>query len=82
MIPPEEVLSSDAKKRLAVLQRFTELGAGFNIASHDLEIRGAGDLLGAKQSGAIAAVGFETYTAMLELRETVIRHCGGDDFWV
>ncbi|MGZ3404916.1 MAG: transcription-repair coupling factor, partial [Polyangia bacterium] len=66
MIPPEEALSSDAKKRLAVLQRFTELGAGFQIASHDLEIRGAGDLLGAKQSGAIAAVGFETYTTMLE----------------
>jgi transcription-repair coupling factor (superfamily II helicase) len=66
LIPPEEVLGSDAKKRLAVLQRFTELGAGFNIASHDLEIRGAGDLLGAKQSGAIAAVGFDTYTAMLE----------------
>jgi transcription-repair coupling factor (superfamily II helicase) len=66
LIPPEETLGSDAKKRLAVLQRFTELGAGFQIASHDLEIRGAGDLLGAKQSGAIAAVGFETYTAMLE----------------
>jgi transcription-repair coupling factor (superfamily II helicase) len=66
MIPPEESLGSDAKKRLAVLQRFTELGAGFQIASHDLEIRGAGDLLGAKQSGAIAAVGFETYTSMLE----------------
>ena len=66
MIPPEETLGADAKKRLAVLQRFTELGAGFQIASHDLEIRGAGDLLGAKQSGAIAAVGFETYTAMLE----------------
>jgi len=66
MIPPEESLGSDAKKRLAVLQRFTELGAGFNIASHDLEIRGAGDLLGAKQSGAIAAVGFDAYTQMLE----------------
>src|SRR5947207_13184501 len=55
LIPPEDSLSSDAKKRLPVLQRFTELGAGFQIASHDLEIRGAGDLLGAKQSGAIAA---------------------------
>ncbi|HEX4456441.1 MAG TPA: transcription-repair coupling factor, partial [Polyangia bacterium] len=66
IIPNEEGLGADAKKRLAVLQRFTELGAGFNIASHDLESRGAGDLLGAKQSGAIAAVGFETYTAMLE----------------
>jgi transcription-repair coupling factor (superfamily II helicase) len=66
LIPPEDSLGSDAKKRLAVLQRFTELGAGFQIASHDLEIRGAGDLLGAKQSGAIAAVGFETYTSLLE----------------
>jgi transcription-repair coupling factor (superfamily II helicase) len=66
MIPPEESLSGEAKARLAVLQKFTELGAGFQIASHDLEIRGAGDLLGAKQSGAIAAVGFETYTAILE----------------
>ena len=63
LVPPEEHRSTrDAKQRLAVLQRFTELGAGFQIASHDLEIRGAGELLGAKQSGAIAAVGFETYT--------------------
>jgi transcription-repair coupling factor (superfamily II helicase) len=67
LLPTEQsALSGEAKARLAVLQRFTELGAGFQIASHDLEIRGAGDLLGAKQSGAIAAVGFETYTAILE----------------
>jgi transcription-repair coupling factor (superfamily II helicase) len=66
LIPPEDSLTPDAKQRLQVLQRFTELGAGFQIASHDLEIRGAGDLLGAKQSGLIAAVGFETYTALLE----------------
>ena len=66
LIPPESTLSSEAKQRLAVLQKFTELGAGFQIASHDLEIRGAGDLLGAKQSGTIAAVGFELYTQMLE----------------
>jgi transcription-repair coupling factor (superfamily II helicase) len=67
LIPGEEAgLSGDAKARLAVLQRFTELGAGFQIASHDLELRGAGDLLGARQSGAIAAVGFETYTQLLE----------------
>ncbi len=67
LVPSEEaVLSADAKSRLAVLQKFTELGAGFQIASHDLELRGAGDLLGARQSGAIAAVGFETYTALLE----------------
>jgi transcription-repair coupling factor (superfamily II helicase) len=66
LIPPEDALTHEAKQRLQVLQRFTELGAGFQIASHDLEIRGAGDLLGAKQSGLIAAVGFETYTALLE----------------
>jgi transcription-repair coupling factor (superfamily II helicase) len=66
LIPPEDSLTQEAKQRLAVLQRFTELGAGFQIASHDLEIRGAGDLLGQKQSGAIAAVGFETYTQILE----------------
>ncbi len=66
LVPAEAALSSEAKQRLAVLQKFTELGAGFQIASHDLEIRGAGDLLGAKQSGTIAAVGFELYTQMLE----------------
>jgi transcription-repair coupling factor (superfamily II helicase) len=80
LIPTDEgALTHDAKSRLQVLQRFTELGAGFQIASHDLEIRGAGDLLGAKQSGAIAAVGFETYTAILEeavasLRGEAIHH--------
>src|SRR5207244_6950802 len=66
LIPPEAGMSTEAKQRLAVLQKFTELGAGFQIASHDLEIRGAGDLLGAKQSGQIAAVGFEMYTQLLE----------------
>ena len=66
LIPPAETLSVDAKRRLEALQRFSELGAGFNIASHDLEIRGAGDLLGAKQSGMISQVGFEQYTAILE----------------
>ena len=66
LVPPMESMTSEAKQRLAVLQRFSELGAGFQIASHDLEIRGAGDLLGTKQSGTIAAVGFELYTRMLE----------------
>ncbi len=79
LIPPEDSLSTEAKQRLAVLQKFTELGAGFQIASHDLEIRGAGDLLGGKQSGMIAAVGFETYTQILaeavgELRGEPIHH--------
>ena len=59
-------MTPEAKQRLAVLQRFTELGAGFQIASHDLEIRGAGELLGERQHGAVAAVGFETYARILE----------------
>lgn len=59
-------LSDEAKKRLEVIQRFVELGSGFNIASHDLEIRGGGNLLGAEQSGQVAAVGFDLYTELLE----------------
>jgi transcription-repair coupling factor (superfamily II helicase) len=66
LVPPLESLSSEAKQRLQVLQRFTELGAGFQVASHDLEIRGAGDLLGAQQSGQIGAVGFDMYVKILE----------------
>ena len=66
VVPPEKGMSTEARQRLAVLQRFTELGAGFQIASHDLEIRGAGELLGQKQSGALASVGFETYSQILE----------------
>ncbi len=65
LIPSPAKLTEEARRRLETLQRFSDLGAGFQIASHDLEIRGAGELLGAKQSGSIAAVGFETYTAML-----------------
>ena len=49
-----------------MLQQFTELGAGFSIASHDMEIRGAGNLLGPDQSGSIAAIGFDLYTQLLE----------------
>ncbi len=66
VVPPEHKLASDARQRLAVLQRFTELGAGFQIATHDLEIRGAGELLGARQSGALVAVGFDAYAQLLE----------------
>jgi transcription-repair coupling factor (superfamily II helicase) len=69
MVPGDRVLSEDARKRLAALREFTDLGAGFRIAARDLEIRGAGNLLGAEQSGHIAAVGIETYLKMLE--ETV-----------
>jgi transcription-repair coupling factor (superfamily II helicase) len=66
VVPPLESLTPEAKQRLEVLQRFTELGAGFQIAQHDLEIRGAGELLGARQSGQIAAVGFDMYSKILE----------------
>jgi transcription-repair coupling factor (superfamily II helicase) len=59
-------VTKDAQKRLEVLQRFSELGAGFKIASHDLEIRGAGNLLGKDQSGQIEAVGFELYSELLD----------------
>jgi len=66
LVAPEEGLTPEATERLSVLQRFTELGAGFSVSAHDLEIRGAGELLGGKQSGAIAAIGFEAYTRILE----------------
>lgn len=66
LIPAEGAVTEDAKRRLEVIQRFVELGSGFNIASHDLEIRGGGDLLGPQQSGHIAAVGFDLYTELLE----------------
>src|SRR5688500_1241343 len=66
LVPAPDKLTDEARRRLEALQRFTELGAGFHIASQDLEIRGGGELLGNKQSGAIAAVGFETYVRMLE----------------
>jgi transcription-repair coupling factor (superfamily II helicase) len=79
LVPSPEHLTDDARRRLEALQRFTELGAGFQIASADLEIRGGGELLGAKQSGSIAAVGFEQYLRMLEeavaeLRGAPIHH--------
>ncbi|HTJ41120.1 MAG TPA: transcription-repair coupling factor [Kofleriaceae bacterium] len=66
LVPAPDKLTDEARRRLEALQRFTELGAGFHIASQDLEIRGGGELLGAKQSGSIAAVGFETYVRLLD----------------
>jgi transcription-repair coupling factor (superfamily II helicase) len=66
VVPEERKMTPEAKARLSVLQRFTELGAGFQVATHDLEIRGAGELLGERQHGAVAAVGFETYAKILE----------------
>ncbi|WP_248361537.1 transcription-repair coupling factor [Anaeromyxobacter oryzae] len=66
LVPARRPVTKDAQKRLEVLQRFSELGAGFKIASHDLEIRGAGNLLGKDQSGQIEAVGFELYNELLD----------------
>jgi len=66
LVPPGAPLSDDARRRLRVLQEFSDLGAGFRIAAKDLEIRGAGSLLGAEQSGHIESVGFETYVRLLE----------------
>jgi transcription-repair coupling factor (superfamily II helicase) len=66
LVPARRPVTKEAQKRLEVLQRFSELGAGFQIASHDLEIRGAGNLLGKDQSGQIEAVGFELYSELLD----------------
>lgn len=66
LIPSFEGITKDAMKRLKILQEMEELGSGFRLAIHDLEIRGAGDLLGKKQSGHINEVGLELYTQMLE----------------
>jgi transcription-repair coupling factor (superfamily II helicase) len=66
LVPSDRVLSGDARKRLAAIQEFSDLGAGFRIAAKDLEIRGSGNILGGEQSGEIAAVGFEMYTKLLE----------------
>ncbi len=65
LYPPARQLTPEAEKRLETIRDFTQLGAGFQIALRDLEIRGAGDILGAEQSGSIAAVGFELYCQML-----------------
>ena len=70
LVPEEAALPSEAQKRLKALMEFTELGSGFKIAFHDLQIRGAGNLLGQAQSGQLAEVGYELY---LELLEEAIR---------
>ncbi|HIM24696.1 MAG TPA: transcription-repair coupling factor, partial [Rhodospirillales bacterium] len=76
-LPPGRVLSAAAEKRLEVMQTLDTLGAGFSLASHDLDIRGAGNLLGGEQSGHIREVGIELYQQMLE--EAVAEARGLDD---
>ena len=63
--PPDELLSADARRRLRAIEEFSDLGSGFNIAMQDLDIRGAGNLLGAEQSGFVADIGFETYQKIM-----------------
>ncbi len=76
--PPYSAMTEDARKRITALEQFSELGSGFNIAMKDLEIRGAGDLLGGEQSGFINEIGFDTYQKILneaieELKENEFR---------
>ena len=76
IIPDDSYLTEEAQKRLEVLYEFTELGSGFRVARYDLEIRGAGNLLGASQSGHIKAVGYDLY---MELMQKAIRESKGEE---
>jgi transcription-repair coupling factor (superfamily II helicase) len=76
LIPPEDNLSPVAKKRLAAIKEFSDLGSGFRVAALDLEIRGAGSLLGGEQSGHIETVGFEMY---MKLLEEAVRELKGEE---
>jgi transcription-repair coupling factor (superfamily II helicase) len=75
LIPQGALLSPDALKRLQVIRELTDPGSGFHIASHDLEIRGSGNILGVSQSGHVAAVGYEMY---IDLMESTIREMRGE----
>jgi transcription-repair coupling factor (superfamily II helicase) len=75
LVPSKEILNENARKRLKAIEDFSDIGSGFQIAMRDLDIRGAGDILGAEQSGFINEIGFEMYQkilneAMIELKET------------
>jgi transcription-repair coupling factor (superfamily II helicase) len=76
LVPPETSLSAVAKKRLAAIREFSDLGSGFRVAALDLEIRGAGNLLGGQQSGHIEAIGFELY---MKLLDQAVRELKGED---
>ncbi len=84
LAPPVSVLTDEARKRLKAIEEFSELGSGFNIAMRDLDIRGAGNILGAEQSGFISEIGFEMYQrildeAILELKETDFKELYSDE---
>ena len=76
LVPPTDSLSPIARKRLAAIREFSDLGSGFRVAALDLEIRGAGNLLGGEQSGQIEAVGFDMY---MKLLEETIKQLKGED---
>ncbi|MGE0447885.1 MAG: TRCF domain-containing protein, partial [Vicinamibacterales bacterium] len=76
LIPPEQSLTPVARKRLAAIREFSDLGSGFRVAALDLEIRGAGNLLGGEQSGQIDSVGFEMY---MKLLDETIKELKGED---
>ena len=76
LVPPQDSLSPVARKRLAAIREFSDLGSGFRVAALDLEIRGAGNLLGGEQSGHIDAVGFDMY---MKLLEQAVRELKGED---
>jgi transcription-repair coupling factor (superfamily II helicase) len=84
LAPPLSTLTPEARQRLRSIEEFSELGSGFNIAMRDLDIRGAGNLLGSEQSGFIADIGFETYhrilnEAILELKQGEFRYLYEED---
>ncbi len=74
LAPPLSTLTGEARRRLRAIEEFSELGSGFNIAMQDLDIRGAGNLLGAEQSGFIADIGFETYHRILAEAISELKH--------
>ena len=79
MIKPQRTLPKEAQARLDVIQTYTELGSGFQVATYDLEIRGAGSLLGEDQSGHVQAVGLDLYTELLEETINDLRGLDTDD---
>lgn len=78
LTPPFSTLTDEARKRLRAIEQFSELGSGFNIAMRDLDIRGAGNLLGAEQSGFITDIGYETYMKILEEAVEEVRRAEGE----
>jgi len=80
IVPDRRAMTADAEKRLEAIASLEELGAGFTLATHDLEIRGAGELLGEEQSGQIEAIGFALYNELLERAVRALKSCKVPDF--